>query len=88
MFKSVAHKDAVSGFNKIKPLIREKIGVFHYAPASVRKRKEEFEARDDVEKVYYDGPNRLFSVKLKTGAFVRRVLRAAQIKQPTVNENN
>ena len=74
----------------MKPLRDRKLGVFHYAPASVRERKKELEERTDVERVYYDGPNKLFSVKLKTGDFVRRVLTAEQIDnhKQTVNTDS
>ena len=90
VFKSVSHKDTVSDFSKMKPLRDRKLGVFHYAPASVRERKKELEERTDVERVYYDGPNKLFSVKLKTGDFVRRVLTAEQIDnhKQTVNTDS
>ena len=46
------------------------------------------EDRTDVDRVYYDGPNKLFSVKLITCVFVRQVLTAEQIDNHKQTVNN
>ena len=63
VFTHIRDKDIVSDFRKQKPLRPNKIGVYHYTPKSVLERKQELEELDCVEKIYYDGPNRMFSVK-------------------------
>ena len=73
VFKSLQHKDAVSNFKNLAPLISKGYGVFHYTPPSIRARKDEIESLDMVDRVFFDGANKMFSVKLKSGDFVRRV---------------
>ena len=63
VFTNIRDKDIVSDFRNQKPLRPKKIGVYHYTPKSVLERKQELEELDCVEKIYYDGPNRMFSVK-------------------------
>ena len=79
VFKSIAHKDFVSNFKNIGPLRERGVGVYHYAPPAVRDRKSQIEEQDCVDKCYYDGPNKMFSVKLTSGKFVRHILSVGQL---------
>eukprot|EP00116_Pleurobrachia_bachei_P009394 sb/3469656/ len=64
VFTHIRDKDIVSDFRKQQPLRPNKIGVYHYTPKSVLERKLQLQELERVEKIYYDGPNRMFSVKL------------------------
>ena len=72
VFTHIRDKDIVSDFRKQEPLRPSKIGVYHYTPKSVLQRKQELEELECVEKIFYDGPNRMFSVKLKEEEKFRR----------------
>lgn len=79
VLKSIWDRDYLSDFRNNRPLRDRGVGVYHYASPAIRARRTLLEGVEGVDRVYFDGPNRLFSVKLKSGHFVRGVLSVGQL---------
>ena len=86
VFSKIKDKDIVSDYRKQAPFRKRKIGAYHYASPSVLERKKELEECEGVSKVYFDGPVKMFSVKLGKGddAVVKRHITSVEQLLQTV----
>ena len=79
VFSHIRDKDIVSDYRRQGPLRKKNVGVYHYTPPAVLKRKKELEECEGVSKVYFDGPIKMFSVKMSDKTVKRRITNVNQL---------
>ena len=81
VFSKIRDKDTFSDYRNQAPLRKKKVGAYHYASPAILARKSELEDCENVERVYFDGPVKMFSVKFKDKTIKRRITSAKELIQ-------